>query len=117
VKFAVHTIPCLGCGQSATFTMTEDQFNRYTAGEHVQRIFPDWPPEDREMLISGTCPPCWEEMWPDDDEEDDDDEFGWSLTDKGAEALESVLSGAEGYLNGDESADWRDSDKDWYPED
>jgi hypothetical protein len=68
----VTTSACLGCGDTSVFAMTEEQLARYRAGEHVQRIFPGWSPEDRERLISGTCPSCWEEMW---DEEDDWDEF------------------------------------------
>lgn len=73
----VRTIPCLHCGESATFAMTEEQFNRFKSGEHVQNIFPDWSPEDREMLISGTCPAGWEEMWAEDEDEDYDD---WEMT-------------------------------------
>lgn len=69
--YEVHTSPCLGCGTSATFTMTEEQFNRFKAGEHVQNIFPDWSADDREMLISGTCPICWVEMLPPEEEEED----------------------------------------------
>lgn len=69
--FEVHTIPCMGCGSSTTFTMSEEQFNRFRAGEHAQRIFPAWSPEDRELLISGTCPSCWEEMWAEEEDEED----------------------------------------------
>lgn len=63
----VETPGCSGCGQSTWFTMSEEQFRFWQQGVHVQDIFPDWSPEDREMLISGTCPECWEEMWAEDD--------------------------------------------------
>lgn len=62
---------CDGCGDWVTFTATVEQFARWKQGGHVQLIFPDWSPEDRERLISGTCPSCWEEMWAEEDEEDD----------------------------------------------
>lgn len=104
----VTTRPCLGCRTTATFTMTEEQFRRFKAGEHVQYIFPDWSADDREMLISGTCPPCFEEMFPEDEEEED---YGWSITDLGMAALEREA----GYddLMGDEG-DQPEYDKDWY---
>ena len=86
----VHTAPCLGCADRATFTMTDEQFARFQAGEHVQRIFPDWSAGDREMLISGKCPSCWREMW------------------------ETMADEDDGYLLGDEDSDWLDSEKDWY---
>lgn len=69
----VVTPACLGCDDTAVFVMTEEEHARYRAGEHVQRIFPHWSPEDRERLISGTCPSCWEEMWAEEEEEDYDD--------------------------------------------
>lgn len=70
----VVTPACLGCGDTAVFVMTVEQHVRYRAGEHVQRIFPHWSPEDRERLISGTCPSCWEEMWAEEEEDDWEDE-------------------------------------------
>jgi len=78
--YTVHTIPCVGCGTTATFTMTEEQFNRFESDEHVQNIFPDWSAEDRELLVSGTCPDCWDEMYGEDEDGDDeweDDDFGY----------------------------------------
>lgn len=109
----VRTIPCLGCGTTTTFTMTEEQFNRFRAGEHVQRIFPDWSADDREMLISGTCPPCFEEMFPEDEEEEED--HSWAITDLGMAALEREMG--YGDLMGDEG-DQPEYDSDYYvPED
>lgn len=69
----VKTQPCLGCGDYTFFTMTWEQYTQWKAGVHVQIIFPDWSAEDREMLISGTCPDCWRTMWDEMVEEDDDD--------------------------------------------
>ena len=85
----VETPACLGCGQSTWFTVTEDEFTRIQAGEHIQRVLPHFSAEDREMLISGTCPDCWEEMFAEDEDEEwaDDDlddlfkPFGYSLLD------------------------------------
>lgn len=69
----VETQPCLGCGLTTFFSMAHEQYAQWKSGMHVQYIFPTWSPEDREMLISGTCPGCWEEMWAEEEEEDDDE--------------------------------------------
>ena len=109
--YNVHTTPYLGCGNQATFVVTEEQFNRFKAGEKVQDVFPDWSPEDREMLISGTCPPCFAEMFPDDEE--DEDEYSWSITDLGMAALTREVYGD---LMEDEG-DQPEYDSDYYVED
>lgn len=111
MMYGVHTRPCLGCNTSATFTMTEEQFNRFKAGEKVQDIFPDWSDGDREMLISGTCPPCFEEMFPEDEE--DEEETGWAITNEGMAALERELRGVHGDLMGNEG-DQPEYDSDYY---
>lgn len=112
MMYNVHTTPCLGCGTSAAFEMTEEQFKCFQAGEKVQDIFPDWSPEDREMLISGTCPKCFEEMFPE-DEEDDDEEYSWTITDLGMAALTREVYGD---LMEDEG-DQPEYDSDYYVED
>jgi hypothetical protein len=74
----IPTLPCLGCGESTWLTVTEEEFARIQAGEHIQRVLPHFSAEDRELLISGTCPDCWEEMYAEDeDEEWEDDDFGY----------------------------------------
>jgi hypothetical protein len=77
----VETHPCLGCGQTAWFSMTQEQYNAWKQGVHVQVIFPDWSAEDREMLISGTCPDCWEEMWAEEEDwvEDPDNDPDYAI--------------------------------------
>lgn len=91
----VRTVPCLGCKTTAIFTMTEGQFKRFKAGDRVQDIFPDWSDDDREMLISGTCPSCFEEMFPEDEEEEEGDGYGWAITDLGMTALDRAFERAE----------------------
>lgn len=60
---------CLGCNEQRTFYLPAAQHDLWTSGAHLQDVFPDWEPEDREQLISGTCPSCWEEMWAEEEEE------------------------------------------------
>lgn len=40
-------------------------------GELVQNAFPYLSADEREMLISGICPTCWDKMFGEDDEEED----------------------------------------------
>lgn len=67
---SVETKPCMHCGLSSKVEMTAQQHYRYyEQREFVQNVFPDWTPDQRELLISGTHPACWDAMFP---EEDDD---------------------------------------------
>lgn len=67
---------CAGCGTSAVFVVTEEQFQRLENGEHIQFVLPHFSDDDREMLISGTCPNCWDEMFPElEDDWDDEEDF------------------------------------------
>ena len=36
----------------------------YESGAKIQEAFPDLSPDDRERIISGTCPECWNKMFP-----------------------------------------------------
>lgn len=59
-------VKCSFCGTSFTFNVTEEQYQMYTNGSNlIQRIFPEIKPEMRELLISGTCPDCWNKMFSD----------------------------------------------------
>jgi len=41
----------------------EDAFKRWQAGAFVQDAFPNMPADDREKLVTGTCGPCWDDMF------------------------------------------------------
>lgn len=43
-------------------------------GEFIQNAFPRLSADDREIMISGTHPTCWDKMFP---PEDEDDPHGW----------------------------------------
>lgn len=56
-------ITCPFCGRQNEILVYEDDFDAWQNGELVQRAFPYLCKEDREMLISGICPDCWEKMF------------------------------------------------------
>ena len=60
------TPPCMQCGKRTLVQMTEEQARELGEGPTevtCRRFFPDWTPENRELLITGTHPECWEEMF------------------------------------------------------
>lgn len=60
-----YAVECAHCGRPFFLHVTAAQWEEYEkpGRAHVQTIFPDMPKEERELLISGTCPLCWYEMF------------------------------------------------------
>jgi hypothetical protein len=48
--------------------MPLDAFTEWRAGAFIQQAWPEADAGTRELLISGTHPACWEELWKDDDD-------------------------------------------------
>ncbi len=61
-NITVITAKCLMCGLSSQITMPLDKYQRWYSGESIQVVMPEWSAEERELLISGTHGPCWNEM-------------------------------------------------------
>ncbi len=59
------TLTCTRCKGDVIITVTEPQMKEYLSGEgrHVQQIFPNLTPAEREMFISGICGPCWNRIF------------------------------------------------------
>lgn len=58
------TRTCLHCHKDTTFGMTQEQYNLW-AVEHnyVQDVFRHVNAQIREIIISGTHPECWNEIF------------------------------------------------------
>jgi hypothetical protein len=56
------------CGKTSTLTVDIDGWVKCNT-QHVQVAFPDMSAGDRELLISGTHPECWERIFADDGED------------------------------------------------
>lgn len=55
---------CNDCEKVHSIHVTQEQLNRYEAGdEHVQDIFPELSADDRELLITGTCGACFDKLF------------------------------------------------------
>lgn len=55
---------CLGCEDEKTFHLDAGRVMRWQAGEFIQNVFPELSIQDRERLISGTCPTCFAKFFP-----------------------------------------------------
>lgn len=60
----VFTKPCIHCGETGTVAVKFDQLLKYAEGALIQDAFPDMPVPQREQIISGTHPECWDKMFP-----------------------------------------------------
>ncbi|CEH05320.1 hypothetical protein [Propionibacterium freudenreichii] len=59
----IETRPCMVCGRRSRVIMTAAQAEALNANAPVQDVFPDAPRAEREVIISGTHPSCWAEMF------------------------------------------------------
>ena len=64
---AVETRPCQMCGKTSVVRLDEEKFNRWRQGEHIQNVWPEMSADNREVLISGTHPACWDRLFADAD--------------------------------------------------
>lgn len=61
-------ITCPKCKTEHGIEMTHQQHREWQTGKkHIQNIFPNLSPDDREMLISGICSKCWDEIFGDEE--------------------------------------------------
>ena len=58
----INCPPCFHCGERAQVKVLKGDFDRWQGGELIQRAFPEMPADQREMLITGTHPACWDAM-------------------------------------------------------
>lgn len=54
---------CPFCEEDHIVTVPLDGYSNWLSGEKIQNAMPDVPAEDREMLISGICPSCWQKAF------------------------------------------------------
>ena len=66
---SVVAVPCRHCQQVTDLTVSVKGFADWQGGELIQNALPELSADQRELLISGTCPTCWDKMFPSDEEE------------------------------------------------
>lgn len=59
-----ESIKCNWCPNVVTIGIRDDGgYEAWKNGAMIQNAMPYLTADEREMLISGTCPQCWEEMF------------------------------------------------------
>ena len=59
----VTTKPCPLCQQTSKLEVPTEGYNEWRRGEHVQHALPELSADDRELLITGCHPKCWDKMF------------------------------------------------------
>lgn len=60
----VKTKPCCVCGKQHDFVLNREKFLQWQDGAKIQNVFSEMSIDDREILISGTCGPCFDKLFP-----------------------------------------------------
>lgn len=58
-----ETSACIVCHKSSNVELETEKLKRWIAGEHVQNVWPEKSPDQREILITGIHPKCWNEIF------------------------------------------------------
>ena len=53
---------CPKCGKHWKLCLTQKNLEDYIGGKLVQEAFPAMNADDMELLISGTCKECWDDL-------------------------------------------------------
>jgi hypothetical protein len=65
----LRTKVCHVCGNYELWSLDRKAVESWQAGEYIQNAFPDMSMEDREVLITGTHPTCWNKLFPEEEGE------------------------------------------------
>lgn len=63
----ITTPTCMLCGTPSTFMLEGNDLDKYRDGALIQDAFPYLSAEDRETIMSGTHPDCWNKLYPEED--------------------------------------------------
>ena len=59
---------CTDCGQHKLFSVLTAHYDAWINGQVIQAALPEVSVDDRELLISGTCGPCFDKLFADEDD-------------------------------------------------
>lgn len=51
------------CGEVQKVSLPLNSLKEWRSGVSIQLAWPEGSPEQREILLSGTCPSCWNELF------------------------------------------------------
>lgn len=77
----VYTI-CPICGKETPVSVNSEDFEAWKNGGFIQHVMPYLSPSEREAIISGICPNCWDKMFGEEPEEEEGpEEFDYDFAD------------------------------------
>lgn len=59
---------CLMCNRTYEIEMDVDAYKKWIAGSNIQDVAPELSIDERELLISGVCGNCFDELFQDEEE-------------------------------------------------
>lgn len=63
-KIIKEILICSNCGKKVEVEYDFWQGQRWKLRQDsIQNIFPEWTPEQRELLLSGLCQECWDQLF------------------------------------------------------
>lgn len=62
-------VVCVRCGKKKVYHLRPERVLAWRMGMLIQEALPELSAEDREFLISGLCPDCWNALWGSEDNE------------------------------------------------
>lgn len=66
----VFTGECACCKSEQSVVIPGPELYAYRSGQLIQDAMPSVSLDEREFLISGTCPACWDKLFGNDDDEE-----------------------------------------------
>ena len=68
IRTGVIEVTCVRCKSKHTILVPTDGYKLWTSGQkHIQDALPGLSADERELLMSGICPICWDKLFGDDE--------------------------------------------------
>lgn len=61
------SVTCGICAEDYTVTCTRKGYEQWKGGAFIQDAMPELPAAERELLLSKTCGPCFDAVFPEDE--------------------------------------------------
>lgn len=60
----VIEVTCISCGSKHIIIVPTEGYKLWRSGQmHIQDALPGLSADEREMLLSGICPTCWDKLF------------------------------------------------------
>ena len=60
----IHVMPCFSCGKVSIMILNKTDYNSWKTKVYVQQAFPYLTASQREMVINGMHPECFDKLFP-----------------------------------------------------